>query len=309
MTSDLAPAAAPPRGAETGIGPFRGLDPRSASWRTRLGPLSLDRPRVMGILNITPDSFWPDSRSDGVEEALRRADAMIRGGADLLDVGGESTRPGARPVPVDEEIGRVVPVLRALVREWPHVPVSIDTVKAPVAAAALDAGAAAINDVSALRLDGALADVAASAGAGVVLMHSRGGVEGMASYETAVYGADPVGEVVDELGAAAARALDAGVLPDAIVLDPGLGFSKRTEHSLAVLRGLGRLLAPGWPVLVGPSRKRFVGELAGGVPAADRLPGTVAACVAALASGVRLFRVHDVAEVRQALDLAEAVLR
>lgn len=261
----------------------------------------------MGILNLTPDSFWEASRTAGVDAALKRAGAMIEAGADLLDVGGESTRPGATPVRAEEEAERVVPVIEALTREWPDVPVSIDTVKAAVAAAALEAGAAILNDVSAFRIDPAMAALAADAGAGVVLMHSRGPVGRMASYETAVYGADPVGEMVAELDGASRRALSAGIAPRSIVLDPGLGFSKRTADSVAVLRSLERLLALGYPVLVGPSRKRFIGEMAGGLPAEERLPGTIAACVAALLAGARLFRVHDVAPVRHALAVAEAL--
>lgn len=261
----------------------------------------------MGILNLTPDSFWEASRTAGVDHALRRAAAMIEGGADLLDVGGESTRPGATPVPADQEAERVVPVVRALTREWPDVPVSIDTVKASVAAAAVDAGAAVLNDVSAFRIDPAMASVAAGSGAGVILMHSRGPVDRMAAYDTAAYGADPVGEITAELYGASLRARAAGVDPGAIVLDPGLGFSKRTTDSVAVLRSLDRLLELGYPVLVGPSRKRFIGELAGGLPPEERLPGTIAACVAAFLAGARLFRVHDVAPVRHALAVAEAL--
>ena len=284
-----------------------GAGPRSASWRTRLGVLSLDRPRIMGVLNVTPDSFWQASRTAGVEDALRRAAGMVEAGADLLDVGGESTRPGATPVPADEEAARVVPVVRALTREWPDVPVSIDTVKAPVAAAALDAGAAVLNDVSAFRIDPGMASLAADSGAGVILMHSRGGVDRMAAYDTATYGPDPVGEIAAELDRAVRDALAAGVDAGSIVLDPGLGFSKRTAESAAVLRSLDRLLALGRPILVGPSRKRFIGEMAGGLPPEERLAGTIAACVAALLAGARLFRVHDVAPVRHALAVAEAL--
>lgn len=305
MTNDVAPIG-PPLDAHAGIDPSRGGDPRSLSWRTAAGLLSLDRPRILGILNLTPDSFWQESRTAGVDDALRRAAAMVAAGADLLDVGGESTRPGASPVPPAEEIRRVEPVVRALTREWPGIPVSVDTVKADVAAAALDAGAAVINDVSGFRLDPGMATLAADAGAGVVLMHSRGAVDRMASYETAGY-RDVVAEVAADLSAAVERARAAGVDPRAVVLDPGLGFSKRTADSVAVLRGIPRLLGVGYPLLVGPSRKRFIGDLAAGAPVEDRLPGTIAACVAALLAGARLFRVHDVGPVRQALDVAEAL--
>lgn len=261
----------------------------------------------MGILNVTPDSFSDGGRHQGVAAALRHAERLLGEGADLVDVGGESTRPGAAGVSADLERSRVVPVVEALVREWPELAVSVDTVKAAVAGAALDAGAAVVNDVSGLRLDRALGPLCAERGAGLVLMHSRGSVDRMASYDTAEYTDDPVGDVVSELEAALERALEAGVSEAAVVLDPGLGFSKRTAQSVAVLRDLDRLLDLGRPVLVGPSRKRFIGELAGGLPVEDRLPGTLAACVAGFLAGARLFRVHDVAPVRQALAVAEAV--
>lgn len=292
----------------TGIGSTSGAGPRSASWATARGVISLERPRIMGILNVTPDSFWDGGRHAGHAAALRQAERLVAEGADLVDIGGESTRPGAEGVSEAEELERVVPVVEAVVREWPDLPVSVDTVKAAVARAGLEAGAAVINDVSGFRLDPALPGECAAAGAGVVLMHSRGPVDRMASYDTADYGPDPVGEVVAELRAALERAAAAGVAPGAVVLDPGLGFSKRTAQSAAAIRELDRVLALGRPVLLGPSRKRFVGELAGGLPAAERLPGTIAACVAGLAAGARLFRVHDVAPVRHALAVAEAVL-
>ncbi len=276
-------------------------------WRTTRGDLLLDRPRIMGILNVTPDSFWDGGRHASVVAALRQAERLVGEGADVLDVGGESTRPGAEPVRAAEERARIVPVIEAIAAEWPDLPVSVDTVKADVARAALDAGAAAVNDVSGLRLDPALGPLCAERGAGLVLMHSRGPVERMASYEMASYGADPVAEILEELEAALARARAAGVADEAIVLDPGLGFSKRTAESAAVIRELGRLLGAGRPVLLGPSRKRFVGDLAGGLAPEDRLPGTVAACVAGYLAGARLFRVHDVAAVRSALAVAEAV--
>ncbi|MDX1675159.1 MAG: dihydropteroate synthase [Longimicrobiales bacterium] len=291
----------------TGTGSTSGAGPRSRLWRTARGPLSLDRPRVMGILNVTPDSFWDGGRYAGVDAALRQAERLVAEGADLVDVGGESTRPGAESVPAEEERRRVVPVVDALVREWPELLVSVDTVKAAVARPALEAGAAVINDVSGLRLDSALPAACGEAGAGVVVMHSRGGVAEMASYDTARYGDDPVGEIVGELEDALERARAGGIADDAVVLDPGLGFSKRTAESVAVIRELDRIAALGRPVLLGPSRKRFVGELAGGLPAEERLPGTIAACVAGLERGARLFRVHDVAPVRRALAVAEAV--
>ncbi|HEX6134547.1 MAG TPA: dihydropteroate synthase [Longimicrobiales bacterium] len=279
-------------------------------WRTAGGVLSLDRPVILGILNVTPDSFWDGGLHATVEAAVRHSARLVEDGADVIDIGGESTRPGASPVDVAAEIARVVPVIEAVRHAWPELPISVDTVKAPVARAALEAGAAIINDVSGLRLDAKLAAEAAHAGAGVILMHSRGAVDRMARYELAEYGPDPVADVVRELTTAVDRAHAAGIAEDAIVLDPGLGFAKRTEHSLALLMALERVGALGHPVLVGPSRKRFIGEAAGGaLPPEARLEGTLAACVIALLHGARLFRVHDVAPARRALDFADAACR
>jgi len=293
-------------GVETGAAAAaRTLAP--AAWRVRHLSLDLRRPRVVGILNVTPDSFYDGGRHDRTPDALTRALAMLDEGADAIDVGGESTRPGARPVSAAEEISRVLPVVRAVVSERPDVPVSVDTVKAEVARAVLDEGAAIINDVSAGRIEPGILDEIARADAAAILMHSRGGVQDMASYELAVYGADPVGEILDELRARAEAAEAAGVAAESIVLDPGLGFSKRTEHSAACVRRVDRFLI-GYPVLVGPSRKRFVGDLGGGLPADARLEGTLAACVLALAGGARLFRVHDVAAARRALDVAAGLV-
>jgi dihydropteroate synthase len=279
----------------------------SDRWLTALGLIALDRPVIAAVINLTRDSFWPPSRAKTPEAALALADRALRDGADILDVGGESTRPGARAVRESEEIARVAPVVRELRRRFGHVPICVDTVKAGVARAALDEGAAAVNDVSGLRIDPDIATACAAAGAGLVLMHSRGTVETMASYETAAYEADPVAQVVTELDGALQRARLFGVPDAALVVDPGLGFSKRTEHSTAVLGQLSRLAALGRPIMVGPSRKRFIGALLGGLPAEDRLEGTLAACVLAWSRGARLFRVHDVRASRRALDLAAAV--
>jgi len=277
------------------------------TWRTARGIVRLDRPVLAGVLNVTPDSFWDGGRHAGVEAAVRHAAALIEAGADIIDIGGESTRPGARAVPVDDEIARVVPVVRALVQRWPDVPLSVDTVKHGTARAALDAGAAIINDVSGLRVDPEMGDVVARTGAGVIIMHSRGGVEGMARYELAEYGDDVTADVAAELSSMVARARSAGIDDACIVLDPGLGFAKRTEHSLRVLAGLPQLAQLGFPLLVGPSRKRFIGDASGGLPPEQRLEGTLAACVVAYVNGADIFRVHDVAEARRALDVARAV--
>lgn len=279
----------------------------STEWRTARGTLLLDRPRILGILNVTPDSFSDGGLYASVDTALARIERLLEDGADVIDVGGESTRPGAEPVAPEEERRRVVPVVREALRRWPGAILSVDTVKAGVARAALDEGAAIINDVSALSLDPDMPRVAAEFGAGVVLMHSRGGVSEMARYAMAEYGDDPVGEMVAELATAYNRARAAGIAEEAIVLDPGLGFSKRTEHSVAALAHLDRFAALGRPVLLGPSRKRFVGELAGGLPVEERGEATLAACVVGLMLGARLFRVHDVRATRRALDVAESI--
>lgn len=282
------------------------------AWQTAGGPIACGPSLIVGVLNITPDSFWAGSRTPVADDAMARAERLLEQGADILDVGGESTRPGAAPIEAAAEIARVGPVLEGLARRWPATPLSVDTTKSEVAAAALDAGAWIINDVSGLRLDPRLGGIVAARGAGLVLMHSRGGIEQMATYELAEYGPDPVGEVVAELGLAIRRAAVAGVPVESIVVDPGLGFAKRTIHSIACLAGLGRIGAFGRPVLVGPSRKRFVGELGGAagspLPPEARLEGTVAACVAARLRGAALFRVHDVKEVRRALAVADAIL-
>lgn len=280
------------------------------AWITGRGALPLDRPRILGIVNVTPDSFYDGGLHASVEAAVAHAERLLAEGADILDVGGESTRPGARGVPAGEELDRVVPVVRELVRRFPETPIAIDTVKAEVAEAALAAGACIVNDVSGFRLDLLMPDIVRAGGAGVILMHSRGGVGEMASYALATYGDDPVGEILEELARGARVALDAGIPAARVALDPGLGFSKRTEHSIAVLAQLDRFAATGLPIVLGPSRKRFVGEVvAGGLPVGERLEGTIAACVAGFLGGARLFRVHDVAPVRRALAVADAVWR
>ena len=277
-------------------------------WQLADRTAPLDRPFVLGIVNVTPDSFSDGGRHLGLAGAVAHAERLLDEGADAVDVGGESTRPhNAGPVPADEEIRRVVPVVAELRRRRPDALVSVDTVKARVARAALDAGAAIVNDVSGLRLDPEMAGTCAAARAGVILMHSRGEVADMATYAHAAYGDDPVGEVAAELAAVRDGALAAGVTRAAIVLDPGIGFAKRSAHSLALLAALPRLGALGHPVLVGASRKRFVGELSGQPRPDARLHGTVGAHVAALMGGARLFRVHDVRAHREALDVAAAI--
>ena len=279
----------------------------SRRWRTARDEVSLEQPSLVGILNVTPDSFSDGGRFLGAEAAVAHADGLLRDGAAIVDVGGESTRPNrTSEVPAEEELRRVVPVIEALVRAYPTLLVSIDTVKAAVARAALEAGAAIVNDISALRLDPAMASTVATAGAGVILMHSRGSILEVSSYAHAEYGTDLVGQVLVELRSALQLAAAAGIAPEATVIDPGFGFSKTAEHNLQLLDQLPALEALGRPVLVGPSRKRFLGA-ATGLPVEERDRATATACALAYERGARLFRVHDVAAAREALALTQRV--
>ena len=279
-------------------------------WRVRGRDIAVDKPIVFGILNVTPDSFSDGGQFDTTEAALRHVETMVGHRADGVDVGGESTRPqGAMLVSADEELRRVVPVVREIRARFPDLVVSVDTTKSAVAEAVLSEGANIINDVSGLRLDPRLGEIVATGQAGLVLMHSRGGVAEMGTYRYAEYGADVVGDIMRELALSIQSAETAGVQRNRIVLDPGIGFAKRSEHSLRVLAELDRVRALGFPIMVGVSRKRFVGELSGVNQASDRVFGTVGANVAALMRGARVFRVHDVAENRQALDVAWGILR
>ncbi len=280
------------------------------AWAIRSGFFSLDRPVILGIINVTPDSFSDGGKFFSPEQAVAQGLRLVEEGADVLDIGGESTRPqGAEPVDASEELRRVVPVVRSLRERLPQVPLSVDTVKSGVARAVLDEGVEIINDVSAFRLDPAMAAVCAEARAGVILMHSRGGVSEMGTYRFATYGADVMGDVIGELRSAATAAECAGVERTRIALDPGIGFAKRTEHSVAVIGALDRLANLGYPVAIGVSRKRFLGELSGVSTPADRVDGTIAANVMALTLGARIFRVHDVRAARRALDVAWSILQ
>ncbi|MDQ3387869.1 MAG: dihydropteroate synthase [Gemmatimonadota bacterium] len=272
-------------------------------WEVAGGVLSLERPLVMGILNATPDSFSDGGLHLDPERALGRAEELVAEGADILDVGGESTRPGATPVDAAEERARVLPVIR-LLRARLGVTVSVDTRRAEVARAALHEGAGIVNDVTALG-DESMAGVVAEYGAGVVLMHMRGTPRTMQDdprYQ------DVANEVTDELEGALGRAGAGGIAAGRIVVDPGIGFAKTAEQSLEMISRLGVLSRLGRPIMLGPSRKAFLGKILG-VPAEERGAGTAAACVAGLFGGARIFRVHDVRIVRQALDVAEAIRR
>ena len=278
-----------------------------ATWRLRDRELALDHPVVMGIVNVTPDSFSDGGQFFSPGAALAHAARLIAEGADILDVGGESTRPqNAEPVPTDEELRRVLPVVRALAAERPETIISVDTVKAAVAEAAIEAGAHIVNDVSGLRLDGEMIGVCASAGVGVVVMHSRGEVADMATYAHADYG-DFLDEMLRELRERVDEVERGGVRRECIAVDPGIGFSKRTEHSLIALACLERLAAWGYPVVVGASRKRFIGQLTGAKQPSHRVFGSVGAAVAAYERGARVLRVHDVSPTRHALDVVAAI--
>ncbi len=261
------------------------------------------RTQVMGILNVTPDSFSDGGHFLDPAQAVARGLQMAEQGADIIDVGGESTRPGSSPVSAAEELERTVPIIRALRRKT-EVLISVDTRKAAVAAAALDAGADILNDVSALS-DPGMAEAAAQAGAGVILMHMRGTPETM--QENPLYG-DVAAEVRSALEERMAFAVARGLRPEQLVLDPGIGFGKTTEHNLALLNGIPLLAAAGRPVLIGASRKRFIGQLLDREPQ-ERLAGSLAVAVFAVLRGAHLLRVHDVKESCDALKLVDTLRR
>jgi dihydropteroate synthase len=275
--------------------------------------LKLDRPAIMGILNLTPDSFHDGGRYTDLKQAVDHGLTMARQGAQIIDVGGESTRPGARRIGSEEQIARVVPVIRSLRQRLdeanPRVQISIDTTLSTVARAAADAGANILNDVSAGREDAGMLVFAAQKGLPMVLMHMKGKpgtMQNQPMYD------DVVTEVRDFLLKRARAALDAGIGRQRIILDPGIGFGKTTEHNLALLRSLNAFVGLGYPLLVGASRKRFIGEF--GVAQADqaadprqRLGGTCAVTAHCVLAGVRVLRVHDVEPNRQAADLAWAL--
>jgi len=285
----MAATQAAPRGAfEIALPPGRTL---------ALGPRTL----VMGILNVTPDSF-----AGGVTDPDDAAAAALRmeaEGADILDIGGESTRPGARPLSEREELARVLPVLQRL-KDRLRIPISIDTYKAGVAGVAIEAGACIVNDISGLGYDPMLGGVVAQTGAGLVLMHTRGRSRDM--YRDATY-EDVLAEVSAELEQALARAVAAGVSREQVILDPGIGFAKRAEHSLALVAKLSDLASLGRPLLVGPSRKSFLAAAMGAIPPAERDWGTAAAVTAAVLAGAHIVRVHGVAAMVQVVRVADAI--
>lgn len=283
---------------------LRNVRPGRFDWRCGLRRLELGKTaRVMGILNVTPDSFSDGGRYDRLDSATMQAERMLAEGADLIDIGGESTRPGASVISVKEEIDRVVPIIERL-RLLTDRPLSIDTYKAEVARAAIEAGADIVNDISGLRFDPELANVVARNGVGLVLMHSRG-------EPGSLHGLPPVDDIFEEVETGFRRslsaALDAGVAPECIVLDPGIGFGKTVNDNIALLGGFHRFGAIGFPLLVGASRKSFLGAMTGRHNPDDRLFATAASTVIAVERGAHVLRVHDVAAACDCVAVAEAV--
>ena len=280
-------------------------------WQIRNRSLPIgERTLIMGILNVTPDSFSDGGQFISVDSALAHAEQMIAEGADIIDVGGESTRPDGEPVSIEEEISRVVPVIEALAQRT-DTPISVDTTKSEVARAALDAGAAIVNDISALRFDFYVADAVARAGAGLVLMHSRGTPATMHRLPPV---ADIMHEVTHSLRASINMAKRRGVQRESIVIDPGIGFGKSQEQNLDLLAKLDQLIAafPDYPLLIGTSRKSFIGRLLADdsgtpAPAEVRLHGSLATITAAVLKGAHIVRVHDVKATIETIRVAESI--
>jgi dihydropteroate synthase len=277
------------------------------NWQTSRRKIPLDRPLVMGILNTTPDSFSDGGQFNSVDAALQRAEQMIAEGADIIDVGGESSRPGSTLVQASEEIERVLPVIEAITARF-DIAISVDTTKVEVAGPSVDAGAEIVNDISGFRFDPSIAALCARTKAGLILMHSRGDFETM-------HRQDPVNDIIDEvkagLAGSLAHAVGAGVEAGQIALDPGIGFSKTAEQNLELIAKLGRLIEsfPAYPIIVGASRKSFIGQLTGEKPAGKRLAGSLAAAVIAVANGANIVRVHDVGATVEAIRFADALLK
>jgi dihydropteroate synthase len=268
-------------------------------------PWSGPGPVVVGILNVTPDSFSDGGSFLDPEAAAEHAAAMFDEGAGIIDIGGESTRPSSDPVPQEEEIRRVVPAIERIIAARPEAVSCVDTYHSATAAAALEAGARIVNDVTALRGDPGMASVVADARCPVILMHMRGKPKTM---QREPHYTNVVDEVRDFLESRAEHAVSAGVRPEDIIVDPGIGFGKNLDHNLALLGNLGAIADLGFPVLVGASRKRFIGSITGVEVAAERVFGTVATTVLAYEKGATFFRVHDVRANREALAVAEAIL-
>jgi len=279
------------------------LDRNPHSLRLGGRTLILDRTLVMGILNVTPDSFSDGGLHDSLESALVRAHEMVDEGADIIDIGGESTRPGSDPVSERVEMARVIPVVRRVVEEL-DVPVSIDTRRAEVARRALEEGASMVNDVTGLREDG-MVELAAETDLPFVIMHMRGEPRTM---QVDIHYDDVVGDILLSLHRNLNRAVKAGVDPDNMIIDPGIGFGKTVDNNLEILRRLGEFRCVGLPILVGPSRKAFIGRILD-LPAEQRIEGTLSAMVASILNGADMVRVHDVREANRASRIADEIRR
>lgn len=266
-----------------------------------------ERTLVMGVLNVTPDSFSDGAQFFSVDQSFAHAEQMISEGADLIDIGGESTRPGSEFVSVEEELRRVIPIIERLAAKV-SIPISIDTTKSSVARAALQAGAEIVNDISGLRFDQAIADEVASARAGVVLMHTRGSPKDMQRLPPA---ADIMSEVIEGLRGSVALAEQHGVARESIAIDPGIGFGKTVDQNLELIAKLDQLAGvfPELAILIGTSRKSFLGKLLNGAPADQRLYGTIATVVASVMKGASIVRVHDVKATVEAVRIADAIQR
>ncbi len=260
------------------------------------------RTHVMGVLNVTPDSFADGGRYLDVAKAVRRGMEMVDEGADFVDIGGESTRPGSEPVPVDEELRRVLPVIELLVKQT-SIPISIDTYKSEVARRALDAGAVIVNDISGLHFDARLADVVAEFDASLVLMHMKGTPKTM--QQSPEYG-DLIEEICEYLGMSVRLAESKGIRR--IFVDPGIGFGKKFDHNLEIFHKLNEFKRFGYPVLVGPSRKSFIGTILD-LPVEERLEGTAAAVAVSIINGASVIRVHDVRQMKRVAKVVDAIMR
>lgn len=275
---------------------------RMTTSRAPICGLSFDRPRLMGILNVTPDSFSDGGRHNAPDQAIAHTRAMVTAGADMIDVGGESTRPGAEPVPIDEEIARTVPVIAAI-RAETDLPISIDTRKTPVARAAQEAGANLVNDVAGFTFDETLAPYCAENALPVCVMHSQGRPETM---QNDPHYDHPALDIYDWLSERIEALVATGIKRDQIIVDPGIGFGKTRAHNLLLLQNLSLFHGLGCPVLLGASRKRFIGDLSGVTEASERVPGSLAVALAGVAQGIQMLRIHDVAETAAALKLWRA---
>lgn len=274
-------------------------------WKTSRRAITFDRPLVMGILNVTPDSFSDGGKFVSVDTAVRHAERMIADGADIIDIGGESTRPGSKQILPQEEISRVVPVIEAIVKKF-DIPISIDTTKSDVARAAIDAGAEIINDISGLRFDKRIGNVAADSGAGLILMHSRGDFGSMHSLPPID---DIVADVIGDFRRCTEASKALGVLDEQIVLDVGVGFGKTQEQNLELIAKLDKIAGEFeiYPIMIGTSRKSFIGKVLIDAPPDQRLAGSLATALTAVRNGARIVRVHDVKETVNALKVAQAI--